>query len=357
MLQKYKFVKELGSGYNGLVDLYEKNNIKYVLKTQPLDKTEVAIVDGYLRLKTTRVSNELSFGRLVNMMPDNESKYFMKLISYDIVKDATFDVNRLTMPSQQTLDNERMQESMIVKIRKLPISEFYFLRCIYTYAGLTVEHYINEMMNNKQIDYKFTKLLADDLLKIVNIVNKYKWEIVDLHSANICFNGANIVLIDYGEMIDIIYEKREFALIDHYNCLGYWWTIMLLTNNDYRMKNLKPPTEEVNNDESDSEDFTQINAKTIIGNRNYKQIRQYLMDILDDKGKQYLVECENGKYDNFESIKLYANTILSILDEKTSDEFWTKYWDRFVPGIPHLIKKSDFVKILNGIKKHKQLVI
>lgn len=325
MLKGYTFKNELAAGCLGIVDLYTKNNKQYVLKTCPLSPDENIRV----------FSNEFSFSRLVHMMPDNEAKYFMKLIAADTVKGIKFDNSRLCKLNDVILKDEN---NLMTKVHNLAYnSETNYVRLLYPYVGVSVDSRINKMLSEGKIDYTFTKRLVKDLINIVAITRKYKWLIRDLHTNNICVQPqGNIVLIDYGLLVDIYCINDQNNVWRYHINADLWDVILIAANHSYRF--------EVYKSEIFTEDTNKKLFNAVIASKKWKTIKRYLSERTI---MEVVTDCINGDYSRIIHIIYFIDVIFSIIDHDGSESFWIDNNKSFVPNTPMLLKNAEMIKLLD----------
>jgi len=314
MLNNYTFKSNIGSGCLGLVDLYTYKNKKYVVKTQPLLPQESNL---------SRFNPEFSFARLVHLMPDNESKYFMKLLGYEIVKGIPFDTSKLC----KILDPEP-SDDIVMRLRNMEYnSDTCYLRLLYPYVGESLFEIIVRMSNARNIDYKFMRGIFKDLIDIVHITRKYKWYIRDLHWGNICVNNSHAVLIDYGNIIDMYCNTDDWIIDEFAINSDYWKIIKIAANVEYYRGELKEQF--TFNDDY----FAQLKA-AIESSRKYKLIKKY-MDKFNSNISEPIVQFE------------YMNVLFCLLDNSAYNEFWSS-WQYHVRDIPLLLNQQDIIWLLNN---------
>lgn len=201
MLKGLKFIKELGAGSNALADLYEdRSGNNLVLRTSVLPFNFVFINEegnyqilyrnSYTEI-TYPIIQELQFFNLVANMQHEESKYFIKLIRYDVTKSpdkegnqVKYNINRLKSDNSIAHNTE--------------INKRIYLRQLIEYAGIALLDAIKDL-SIKEIENAF-----DSMLKINNITRKYKWHIWDFHIGNFCISpNGNVKLIDVSSVADM----------------------------------------------------------------------------------------------------------------------------------------------------------
>lgn len=341
MLERYKFVQGLGAGCFNIADLYEHtgNHTKVVVRTQILFPEEVKIINGKPTLDSPRMNAEFSFARLVNLMPDNESKYFTKLISWDIAKNINFDINKLCKVTQEQIDDPH-NENDNVRIRRMDLTgDVYYLRTIYTFAGNSAAFYIKEMSKSCKINYSYTKTLIKNLIEIVKIARKYKIYISDLHPGNVCTSqNGDAVLIDYGEVVDIYCctdEDKKYWYSINYD---YWNIIKISLNTHYYFNEARGPFRS-------NKDFMKLNFEAAHKSNKWSIIKRYMVKFTDKL--DIINECESGNYENLYYIIEYVDILWSIFDSENSNNFWSVNWE-YHHKVPFLLNQRDIIKLLDG---------
>ncbi len=316
MLRDYDFNSNIGSGCLGLVDLYTRNNKKYVVKTQPLLVVESETND------LSRFDPEFNFARLIHLMPDNENKYFIKLLGSEVVTSIEFDTTKLC----NILDPNPDENDIVIKLRKEHNTSTKYLRLLYPYAGITLFDIIVKMTDEHNINYKFMRKVVEDLIEIVAITRKYKWYIRDLHWGNVCHNGYNSILIDYGNIIDMHESQHDDIIANEFAVNSdYWKIIKIIANIEYYRGELKQQF-------TADDNFIVLLRNAIKNSSKHGLIKNYL-----DKF--------NGKLiDEFE----YLNVLFCILDNKSYNEFWSSNWQYHVANVPLLLTYKDIIWLLNS---------
>jgi hypothetical protein len=189
-------VRKLGAGCFGYADLYkDKKGNFYVLKHQKVLESELVLDGKKLQFKSDcRFQSELMFFAWVAKLTKNK-KYFMQLLDTKIEKGANFDTSRLETDCGGAPIFARLKQSPYVYTMKL------------TYAGEQVQNYCerayDEYYDTGSISAGYSEIftrMAKDLCLITQLVNKAGFFLDDLHYGNVCWNGDNCVLIDYGEV-------------------------------------------------------------------------------------------------------------------------------------------------------------
>lgn len=201
MLRGLKLVGHAGTGHHSIADIYEKGGKKYVLRTFVIPLNSVFInKDGNYQLiyKDSYSENEypiireLMFYDLIANMPDNEAKYFVKLIKYDITKSPDRDGNKINFDSSRIGCNTCLSS--------IPIDKRIYMRQLIEYAGEPVTGNLDKV--------------AADLINIVKISRKYGWLLADIHINNI--RAGNVTrLIDY-EFNHPINDNQPYSIIMNY---------------------------------------------------------------------------------------------------------------------------------------------
>lgn len=200
MLRGLKLVGRAGAGHSSIADIYEKGGKKYVLRTFIVPHESVFINEhGNYQLmykyswsgNNYPITRELLFYDLVSKMPDNESKYFVKLIRYDITKSPDKDGNKIDFDTGLLTGNRPSYP---------PVDKRIYMRQLIEYAGEPVVGNLDKV--------------ADDLVKIVAISRKYRWLLADMHINNI--RAGNVTrLIDY-EFNYPVHDGQPYSVIMDY---------------------------------------------------------------------------------------------------------------------------------------------
>lgn len=340
MLNGYKYLDNIGSGCFGLVDLYDKGGVNYVLKTQLLLPEEITIVDNKPKLNASRFNAEFSFARLVHLMPNNEAKYFMKLVSWDIAKNLKFDINKLCKLPEHAL-NDPNNNGINMQLRRLDFTkDVYYLRMIYPFVGNSAKYYIEEMTKRNQINYKYSQNLIKSLIEIVKITRKYKWYIRDLHWGNVCTDKlGNAILIDYGELNDMFCVTEQQKQYEFSINWDYWNIVKIAINAHYYFANAL-------GEFVPEEDFMQKNFIAASKSAKWSTIKRYTVKFTNKS--DIISECENGNYENVGQIIEFVDILWLIFDKKENTKFWAANWE-FHHEVPFLLKQHDIIKLLNGL--------
>lgn len=271
-------------------------------------------------------------------MPREEDRYFMHLIASDVTKDARFDIKRLSpVPDEAAKDENNIN----VRIRKEKIN--YYFRMLCTYDGESIDKITST------IDYKFANKMAKDLVTIVAITRKYKWIIGDFHTGNICSSininsrnfdkTGNIVLIDFDYMVNVLYASED-KLYEFEINYDYYEIVIIMSNIYHYLELVKVPFR--------PSDETLIKyLKTILLNKNYKQIKRYFIKYTSPFHALSLQNCEKGNYENIKSVIYYLHTFLRVLDLDAWDAFWSANFPEHV-SVPLLLRRDRMIKLLDG---------
>jgi hypothetical protein len=200
-------VRKLGAGCFGYADLYKDRRGNYfVLKTQKVLESYLTRDTKSKKLKfrpDCRFRAEIMFFAWVAKLPNKHKKYFMQLLGTSIEKGAKFDSSCLC-----DCDGNEFKElaaSPYVYTSKLTLAG--------EEIGQYIERYIEEYYDKGELPKNnLVMQFIRDAQLIVRLANKAGFFIKDLHSGNLCWNGDNCVLIDYGE-IKIAAEIKDARLL------------------------------------------------------------------------------------------------------------------------------------------------
>jgi hypothetical protein len=163
----YNIVEQLRStNPQRYVYLIEKDGINYILKRHPVTESETKYSSKNV------IWQEIDVCKSINNLPENQLKYFMKMIEYHVSYSTHILSNK--MSNQPT----------------------FFIDIILEHKGTPVSNIIDDMPLVEKYN-----LLAQ-VIHIVNILAKNGYEHLDLHADNITYiknkhNNYNYYLIDY----------------------------------------------------------------------------------------------------------------------------------------------------------------
>lgn len=333
MLKGISFVSEIGAGTEAIADLYkDRQGNKFILRTTILPPNHVFINESgnYQFIyqfstsdRPTMFTQEMHFYNLVGKMPDNESKHFVKLIRYDITKNAKFDASRLKGElTSNDITDDRIYMRQLIEYAGEPFS----------FKGFPAAN------------------LLDQLLTINRITRKYKWHLLDFHTGNFCILNGIVKAIDYTLMTDmnIPYNATSLtsALIDYQanfnliiilglatNVLDFYYGVIsknlvqeLLTDMFIDFKKYKK--------------YRQIKA-IIIHMYNGTQYRNYIEFLFKD------IEKGNYLYEYRSVIQLIV-----VLQSAIELKSFVKYWgpkNKYATDVKHIVNQSYINKLLNLI--------
>ncbi len=195
VLDSYKVVKELGSGYAGTVYLVVKQGKYYALKIEKVLEEEFTKNYKYLGWR------EIDFANQVASRYPNQ---FIELVDYDFISDCKH-VQKTLKPIEQFSDKIK---DLILRVRA---SEFCFRR-IYTLVDNSVDHIIRNLKKH-QIYSIFIQILyivylihlkgyvhGDLQLRNIGIIKTDKKDIIIFGKKIPCF-GYICKAIDYGSVL------------------------------------------------------------------------------------------------------------------------------------------------------------
>lgn len=209
-MNKLKLVQELGAGCFGISGLYEdKKGNKFVIKKQPIPKN--MIKNGKIDKKSFFM-NEILFEKYLKTLEPSQQKLFMRVIKSWIGTDNNFDFSKLC----NTKYFGEKDIEIFNKIRNT--NKFYYT--MYSFSGNTFKMFVDEIieeyfhhngvlpLTTKSIPnvQDWIEVLKNNLLEMNEILLNGGFLYNDLHSSNLCFNGTNFVLIDYGELFKMDFE-------------------------------------------------------------------------------------------------------------------------------------------------------
>ncbi len=351
---KVKIIKELGAGMFGTTYLASYNNQEYALKIQKI------LPKNRKKDFKNEMWRELDLYNYINKLPAEKSKFFTKLIGYEIYKNCKHKQKRPFKP----------RGPFAKTLAKIDNSDW-CVKYLTEYKGQTTLH--NFLTENK-LTNKQTYAIMLQICKIILTLYAAGYSHNDLHPGNIMinptaekyfsfngkkipFHGYQITAIDYGEVLhkkfkikmnkndrrhDFISNKKQWLFAEL-----YWDCYNVFINFPYMIDACKKNKQKLPWERKGN--IYEKATKMMVKNHPAfykKMLHKYLR--LFPKAKHF--NFEKLDFQKIEKHKnaIYIWTVLNrIVDEFSlaHPETFKKYW-RWCDSQKFMLPKSDIQKIL-----------
>ena len=330
------------SKITGKVYLTEIDGKKYIIKKIPLLKKFIKNKPDY----EMSVWREIDMSLLINNLPKEKIKFFMKMIDYKEVKCKGifqgFDLKSKAFITKKT--NKCME-------------------IIYEYKGDTLHNLLLEQ--NMKLKEKYN--MISQIIYALDTIKKEGYVHNDVHSGNITYNKVNSTysLIDYGSNK---HQKYNLGITKEYLSINP--DLIYFVRQIILQKSLLDGNIDMYNDfepKFKMEDILEIF-------NNHKKIWNKIKNTLSKKGKNYIKwfeTFESGKinkfYKNYDEdypeMKLNGKNIINlsiteeikILFSAYDRKNWLKLY-KYKVNIPNLIPTKDIEFIILNLKYNKKII-
>jgi serine/threonine protein kinase len=267
-INRYKIIKKISSGGQGIVYLVKYKNKLYAMKIEKILESDIK--------KSLKSSFWREIDFTTNLCSKNQS-FFMKLYNYDIINNYNFSLNN------------PYNSDYLKNLNK----SLYCTRKIYEYIDTTLDKIINKLKI-----YEFYSILIQ-IAYIIYLMQKKGYMHNNLHAGNIGINKTKkkyiiifnkklptynriVKLIDYGTIYHNKYIFNSNNLLDKYNLSNKNSDIRWLVNLSYNIPfyNKVPKNFWANfNFQKNQLEFLNSNNLILVNN------------LVSDKNDKYLLFC------------------------------------------------------------------